>query len=122
MCYSLAEVAEEHAVVDYLVEIVVVDDDVHFVVVILLLDVVAKKEVDDPIPNLLRWDDVVQASGDVVAGLATVDVYAVVVVVLVSFLSNVAVVFADEVDLLCLVDADEKFYVVDVSLVADLST
>ena len=49
---------------DYLVRIVV--DDVLFVVVILLLDVVAKKEVDEPISNLLRWDDVVEASCDVV--------------------------------------------------------
>ena len=78
-----------------------------------------------PFRTLPRWDDIVEASCDVVADLVTVYVYAavvVVVVVLVSFLSIVAVVFADDVDLLCLVDADEKFYAVDVSLVVILST
>ena len=44
-----------------------------------------EKVVVDPIPNLLRWDDVVEA-------IVGVDVVVVVLVVLVSFLSSVAVV------------------------------
>ena len=77
LCYSLVEVVEEHVVVellvesrsdDYLVEIPVVDVVLFVVVGILLLDVVGEKVVVDPIPNLLRWDDVVEAivDGDVV--------------------------------------------------------
>ena len=80
LCYSLVEVVEEHVVVellvesrsdDYLVEIPVVDVVLFVVVGILLLDVVGEKVVVDPIPNLLRWDDVVEAivDGDVVVAV-----------------------------------------------------
>ena len=126
LCYSLVEVVEEHAVVellvenrsdDYLVEIPVVDVVLFVVVVvvvgILLLDVVVEKVVVDPIPNLLRWDDVVEA-------IVGVDVVVVVLVVLVSFLSSVAVDFVEVVVLLCLVDADEKFSLVDVDFVVEV--
>ena len=65
----------------------------------------------DPIPNLLRWDDIVEA---------IVDVDVVVLVVLVSFSSSVAVVFVVVVVLLCLVDADEKFSLVDVDFVVEV--
>ena len=129
MCCSLVEVVEEHVVVellvesrsdDYLVEIPVVDVVLFVVVEILLLDVVAEKVVVDPIPNLLRWDVVVEASCVVVADLAIVDVEVVVVVgALFSFLSTVAVGFVEVVVLLCLVDADEKFSLVDVDFVVD---
>ena len=123
LCYSLVEVVEEHVVVellvesrsdDYLVEIPVVDVVLFVVVGILLLDVVGEKVVVDPIPNLLRWDDVVEAivDGDVVVAVP-------VVVVLVSFLSSVAVVLVVVVVLLRLVDADEKFSLVDVDFVVD---
>ena len=70
LCYFLVEVVEEHVVVellvesrsdDYPVEIPVVDIVLFVVVGILLLDVVGEKVVVDPIPNLLRWDDVVEA-------------------------------------------------------------
>ena len=127
MCYSLVEVVEEHAVVELLVEIrsdddlveIAVVDVVLFVVVeILLLDVVAETVVVDPIPNLLRWDVVVEASCVVVADLAAVDVEVVVVVgALFSFLSTAAVGFVEVVVLLYLVDADEKFSLVDVDFV-----
>ena len=89
LCYSVVEVVEEHAAVellvesrseDYPVEIPVVDVVLFVVVGILLLDVVVEKVVVDPIPNLLRWDVVVEASCDVVADLAVVDVEVVVVV------------------------------------------
>ena len=119
MCYSVVEVVEEHAVVellvesrsdDYLVEIPVVDVVLFVVVGILLLDVVEEKAVVDPIPNLLRWNDVVEA---IVDG----DVVVAVLVVLVSFLSSVAVVLVVVVVLLRLVDADEKFSLVDVNFV-----
>ena len=122
MCYFVVEVVEEHAVVellvesrsdDYLVEIPVVDVVLFVVVGILLLDVVVETVVVDPIPNLLRWDDVVEAIVDV-------DVVVVVLVVLVSFLSSVAVVFVVVVVLLCLVDADEKFSLVDVDFVVEV--
>ena len=66
----------------------------------------------DPIPNLLQWDDVVEAIVDV-------DVVVVVLVVLVSSLSSVAVVLVVALVLLCLVDADEKFSLVDVDFVVD---
>ena len=121
MCYSLVEVVEEHVVVellvesrsdDYLVEIPVVDVVLFVVVGILLLDVVGEKIVVDPIPNLLRRDDVVEA---IVDG----DVVVAVLVVLVSFLSSVAVVFVEVVALLCLADADEKFSRVDVDFAVD---
>ena len=110
MCYSVVEVVDEHAVVellvesrsgDYLVEIPVVDVVLFVVAGILLLNVVGEKVVVDPIPNLLRWDDAVEA---IVDG----DVVVAVLVVLVSFLSSVAVVFVAVVALLCLADADEK--------------
>ena len=122
MRYSLVEVVEEHVAVellvesrsdDYLVEIPVVDVVLFVVVGILLLDVVGEKVVVDPIPNLLRWDDVVEA---VVDG----DVVVAVLVVLVSFLSSVAVVLVVVVVLLHLVDADEKFSLVDVDFVAEV--
>ena len=73
LCYSVVEVVEERAVVellvesrsdDYLVEIPVVDVVLFDVVEILLLDVVVETVVVDPIPNLLRWDDVVEAIVD----------------------------------------------------------
>ena len=74
----------------------------------------------DPIPNLLRWDVVVEASCVVVADLAIVDAEVVVVVgALFSFLSTVAVGFVEVVVLLCLIDADEKFSLVDVDFVVD---
>ena len=83
------------------------------VVGILLFDIVGEKVVVDPIPNLLRWDDVVEA---IVDG----DVVVAVLVVLVSFLSSVAVVSVVVVVLLRLVDADEKFSLVDVDFVVEV--
>ena len=121
MCYSVVEVVEEHAVVellvesrsdDYLVEIPVVDVVLLVVVGVLLLDVVGENVVVDPILNLLRWDDVVEA-------IADGDVVVAVLVVVVSFLSSVAVVFIVVVVLLRFVDADEKFSLVDVDFVVD---
>ena len=97
---------------DYLVETLVVDVVLFVVVGILLLDVVVETVVVDPIPNLLQWDDVVETIVDV-------DVVVVVLVVLVSFLSSVAFVLVVVVALLCLVDADEKFSLVDVDFVVD---
>ena len=76
---------------DYLVEISVVDVVLFAVVGILLLDVVGEKVVVDPIPNLLRWDVVVETSCVVVADLAVVDVEVVVVVGALFSLSIVAV-------------------------------
>ena len=72
----------------------------------------AEKVVVDPIPNLLRWDVVVEASCVVVADLA--------VGALFSFLSTVAVGFVEVVVLLCLVNADEKFSLVDVDFVVEV--
>ena len=82
------------------------------VVEILLLDFVVETVVVDPIPNLLRWDNVVEA---IVDG----NVVVAVLVVLVSFLSSVAVVLVVVVVLLRLVDADERFSLVDVNFVVD---
>ena len=121
MCFFVVAIAEEHAVVelpvenrcdDYLVEIPVVDVVLFVVVEILLLDVAVETVVVDPILNLLRWDDVVEA---IVDG----DVVVVVLVVLVVFSSSVAVVFVVVVVLLCLPDADEKFSLLDVDVVVD---
>ena len=122
MCYSLVEVVEEHVVVellvesrsdDYLVEIPVVDVVLFVVVGILLLDVVGEKVVVDPIPNLLRWDDVVEAI--VVArccGCCSCCAR--------LFLELCCCCFVEVVVLLCLVNADEKFSLVDVDFVVEV--
>ena len=84
-----------------LVEILVVDDVLLVVVVALLSDVVAGIRVDDPIPILLRSDDVVEATSQL-ADFATVDV--------------VTALGSDEdVALLCLVDADQTYSLLSMS-------